>query len=204
MVFLPGAARVASHGTALGAAVSPGAEVLEVTGTTRLVSVDLDARRQGLVKAGDAVDVELPDGTVAKGTVTRVGTVAEAGSGDGSGGSQRSEEDPTIDVTVALDDASAAEGLDGAPVEVRITSETREGVLAVPVNALVALAEGGYAVEVDDGGGSRRLVRVETGLYADGLVEVEGSEQVGNTALAEGARVVVPTSPSAPSDFVPA
>ena len=203
MVFLPGAARVASHGTALGAAVSPGAEVLEVTGTTRLVSVDLDARRQGLVKAGDAVDVELPDGTVAKGTVTRVGTVAEAGSGDGSGGSQRSEEDPTIAVTVALDDTSAAEGLDGAPVEARITSETREGVLAVPVNALVALAEGGYAVEVD-GGGSRRLVRVETGLYADGLVEVEGSEQVGNTALADGTRVVVPTSPSAPSDFVPA
>jgi hypothetical protein len=58
-------------------------------------------------------------------------------------------------------------------------------VLAVPANALLALLEGGYAVErVTDGGGTE-LVAVETGLFADGWVEVSGD-------LAEGDEVVVP------------
>jgi multidrug efflux pump subunit AcrA (membrane-fusion protein) len=61
----------------------------------------------------------------------------------------------------------------------------RKGVLAVPVNALLALAEGGYAVEVDRGG-RRELVGVTLGLFADGLVEVKGH------GLAAGDRVVVP------------
>ena len=58
-------------------------------------------------------------------------------------------------------------------------------MLAVPVNALLALAEGGYAVEVERDG-RRALVGVETGLFADGQVEVSGQ------GLAAGDRVVVP------------
>ena len=58
--------------------------------------------------------------------------------------------------------------------------ETREGVLAVPVGALVALSEGGYAVQVATEG----LVAVETGLFAKGLVEVTGD------GVAEGIAVV--------------
>jgi hypothetical protein len=59
-------------------------------------------------------------------------------------------------------------------------------VLAVPVTALVALAEGGYGVEVVDSRGSR-LVGVEIGMFsdADDLVEVTGD-------LDEGDEVVVP------------
>ena len=60
-----------------------------------------------------------------------------------------------------------------------------EDVIAVPVAALLALAEGGYAVEVDAGGGATRLVAVEPGFFADGLVEVSGG-------LEPGDRVVVP------------
>ena len=58
-------------------------------------------------------------------------------------------------------------------------------VLAVPVSALVALAGGGYAVEVD-GGSSRRLVAVRTGLFGQTLVQVSGS------GLHPGTRVEVP------------
>ncbi|MGI9121181.1 MAG: hypothetical protein ACR2G7_13870 [Acidimicrobiales bacterium] len=54
-----------------------------------------------------------------------------------------------------------------------------------PRQALVALAEGGYGLEVADGA-ARRYVRVETGLFAEGMVEVSGD------GLAEGMRVVVP------------
>jgi hypothetical protein len=63
-------------------------------------------------------------------------------------------------------------------------------VLAVPVDALVALAGGGYAVEEVTSDGSHQLVAVTPGLFDDaqGLVEVSGK------GLAAGQRVVVPAS----------
>ena len=58
----------------------------------------------------------------------------------------------------------------------------------VPVDALLALAGGGYALEEIGPGGVHHLVSVSTGLFddADGLVQVTGS------GLAAGQRVVVP------------
>ena len=79
----------------------------------------------------------------------------------------------------------ATGSLDQAPVDAYITTEVREHVLAVPVNALLALAEGGYAIEVERDG-RRGLVGVTLGLFADGMVEVEGG------GLRAGDRVVVP------------
>jgi hypothetical protein len=60
-------------------------------------------------------------------------------------------------------------------------------VLAVPVSALVALAGGGYAVEVVHGA-ARRLVAVQTGLFANTRVQVSGR------GLTTGTRVQVPAS----------
>jgi hypothetical protein len=185
VVLASGPVRVGSLKTSLGASVGPGGQVMEVTSTSKQVTVDLDATRQAYVKAGDAVDVDLPDGRTTTGKVVKVGKVATAsddGSGAGGGGSDGSA---TVAVTVSLDRPSDAPDLDKAPVDVRITTQTRKGVLAVPVNALLALSEGGYAVEVDEGG-ARRLLGVRLGTFADGLVEVSG------TGLAEGMQVVVP------------
>lgn len=95
------------------------------------------------------------------------------------------DDDPTIKVTITLDDSSATGDLDQTPVKVHVTRDRAENVLAVPVNALLVLAEGGYAVEVVEGA-ARRLVPVEIGLFARGLVEVSGE------GLREGDRVVVP------------
>ena len=89
-------------------------------------------------------------------------------------------------MSVTLDDPAATGTLDQAPVTVGITSDSRTGVLAVPVNALLALAEGGYGVRVLDGTPEGRIVGVTTGLFAKGLVEVSGD------GLAEGAKVEVP------------
>ena len=50
----------------------------------------------------------------------------------------------------------------------------------MPVKALLARQGGGYALELADGG----MVSVEPGLYADDMVEVEGS------GLREGQQVV--------------
>jgi hypothetical protein len=78
--------------------------------------------------------------------------------------------------------------LDQAPVQVTITTGTANNVLVVPVDALIAQASGGYAVEVAERGGGRRIVAVSLGLFddADGLVQVTG------TGLSAGQNVVVP------------
>jgi peptidoglycan hydrolase-like protein with peptidoglycan-binding domain len=180
-VWQPGAVRVGEPKAAVGDAARPGSPVLEVTSTARQVTIDLDASRQPYVHAGDRVDIELPGGATTTGRVASVGKVATAASGN----DPTSDSSPTVEVVVSLDKPKATGSLDQAPVDAFITTEVREDVLAVPVNALLALAEGGYAVEVERGG-RRELVGVKLGLFADGMVEVEGS------GLRAGDRVVVP------------
>jgi hypothetical protein len=177
----PGAVRVAAHVAELGG--QAGGPILEVAGTTRQVTVDLEATRQGMVAVGQTVDVELPDGTVVPGTVASVGTVAETP--EGSENDPTADTTPTIEVTVLLNDPAAAGALDQAPVTVSVVTSAAQGVTAVPVDALLALAEGGYAVERPVVGGGTKLVPVEIGAFADGWVQVTGD-------LAEGDDVVVP------------
>jgi multidrug efflux pump subunit AcrA (membrane-fusion protein) len=179
-VWQPGPVRVGKAKAAVGDAARPGSPLLEVTDMTRQVTIDLDASRQPYVKAGDRVDLELPGGRTTTGRVRSVGKVATVPPSDGSG-----DGTPTVELVVSLDDPEATGRLDQAPVDAAITTEVREGVLTVPVNALLALAEGGYAVEVERDG-ARGLVGVETGLFADGQVEVSGG------GLRAGDRVVVP------------
>ena len=187
-ILLHGAVRVAEHPTPLGGAA--GGPVLGITSSTRQVTVDLEATRQGLLQADQAVDIELPDGMEAPGTVRSVGNVATGGTraedqgGEASGGD--GDEEATIEVVITLDDPAAGTNLDQAPVTVRVVTSAAEGVLAVSVEALLALAEGGYAVEVVQDGATTRLVGVELGAFAEGWVEVTGD-------LAEGDEVVVPS-----------
>ena len=98
---------------------------------------------------------------------------------DGSGG-------PTVTVTVRVDDQRALPGLAETRVELRYVAEERKDVLAVPVAALLALAEGGYGLELSEAGGGSRVVAVQVGLFAGGRVEVRGE------GLAAGMAVVVP------------
>jgi hypothetical protein len=184
LVFMPGAVRVVDHPTPVGGSAS--GTVLEVSGTTREVTIDLEATRQTLVERDQAVEVELPDGTSLSGTVTDVGTVATTpdDSGDDSPPGEETDTEATIEVTVALDDPSQAGSFDEAPVTVRVVTDAARDVLAVPVDALLARAEGGYAVERVTGTGTE-LVAVEIGANADGFVEVTGD-------VAEGDEVVVP------------
>lgn len=176
VIFTDGPVRIEELEVTLGQTVRPGSRLAVTTSGTRVVNLDLEADRQDIVAVGDAVSVELPDGEVTGGQVARIGTVAVE---DPSGG------DPTVPVTISLDDPAATGDLDGAPVTVLVTRETREGVLTVPVDALLALQEGGYAVELVDGSGGSRLAGVDLGLFADGRVQVEGG-------LAAGDHVVVP------------
>src|SRR5262249_33135729 len=80
----------------------------------------------------------------------------------------------TIEVTVTIADQSKLGSLDESPVDVIFTAQQRANVLTVPVSALLALPGGGYSVEVVEGGTSR-IVPVETGVFADGRVEITGN-----------------------------
>lgn len=134
------------------------------TGTTKQVTVDLDVSKQNLVHPGVAATVTLPDSRTVQGTVRDVGTVATAGTQGGP---------DTVPVTISLADQSAVGNLDGAPVDVTLVSAQATNVLTVPVAALVALAEGGYGVQVVSGPTSR-YVAVRTGMFANGRVEITG------------------------------
>jgi peptidoglycan hydrolase-like protein with peptidoglycan-binding domain len=172
IVFRPEATRIASGKATVGDSVSPGRPLAEISSTKRVITVNLDARRQRLARTGDKVTVEMPEGDTATGRITDVGTVATKASQDS---------DPTIEVQVDLR-GKAAHGtrLDQAPVSVGFSVDERKGVLAVPVKSLVARQGGGYAVETPGG----QFVAVEPGLYADDYVEVSGD------GLREGMRVV--------------
>ncbi len=147
-----------------------------MTGTTRIVTVDLAATDRGLVEGGRAVEVELPDGSTVDGVVYSVADAVDPPAEEGG--------DPTVEVVVALVDPDAAEAPDQAPVDVEVISVAVEDALTVPVEALLALAEGGYAVERPDG----ELVPVEVGAFADGFVQVTPT----SGRLEVGDQVVVP------------
>ncbi len=181
-VFEPGAVRVTSVTPTSGAPVQAG-PVLGITSMRRVVVIQLDASQQSSVKVGDAVIITLPDNSTTPGRVSYVGTVATAPSDqNGNGGGP-----PTIEVDVTPDHPAATGRLDQAPVDVSITTATVKNALVVPVNALLALSGGGYAVEVVTAG-VHTLVGVSVGLFddADGLVQVTG-------AVHPGQRVVVPS-----------
>lgn len=177
VVFLDGARRVSNVRVEIGSSLRGGQPVLDTTSTKRAVTVALDARRQDLAKVGGKEKVTLPDGKKVDATITEVGAVAKAA---------KPGDDPTVAVTLVLADSGKAPGLDSAPVDVEITKDTRKGVLSVPVTALLALADGGFGVEVEESGGARRVLAVKTGLFSDGFVEISGA------GVSEGMRVVVP------------
>jgi Putative peptidoglycan binding domain len=181
VVFLPTPARVTDVTATLGG--QAGGPLFKATSTTPQVSVSLDASLQSQVKTGDRVTITLPNGQVVPGVVTSVGTVATSGSGSGSSGTA------TVPVTISPVRMPSAGHLDQASVQVAITAATVRDALVVPVNALLALASGGFAVEVVGANGKHVLVPVATGLFddADGLVQVTGN-------LTPGQRVVVPSS----------
>jgi len=159
-----------------------GGEVLSYTDTVRAVTVNVPAGDSAWAVKGTRVTVRLPGDRRVTGEITVVSTEA-SGSGDGGSGGESGNDagsaDSTIPVTVAIADQKGLGTLEKSPVEVSYTARQRENVLTVPVTALLALAEGGYGLEVVEGDVTR-IVAVRTGLVAQGRVEVNGD------GLAEG------------------
>jgi hypothetical protein len=191
VVFAPGDLRVAEVTADTGTQVQSGADVVQVTATTKVVTVGLTVDQVASVEAGTPVTVMLPDDTEATGKIVDVATEPSTDSGSGGGGDDGDGGDggeETYPVTVALDDAAAADGFESGTVAVSAERSRTEDATAVPVIALLALREGGYAVQVVDDTQAEgyRLVPVEVGTIADEWA------QVGGEGIEAGVEVVVP------------
>ncbi|GAA4579720.1 peptidoglycan-binding protein [Planotetraspora phitsanulokensis] len=172
VVVLSGPSRVASVKAQLGDPVAE--ELITVTPTAKVVTVPVDATDVGTIRPKARVSIVLPSGKKIVGQVTAIGrTVQDVTDGSGQNTAQ-------LNITVTPRKAADVKALDAAGVEVTFTSQVRRGVLAVPVGALLALREGGYALQLPDG----KLVAAETGMFVRGMVEVTGK------GVTEGLEVV--------------
>ncbi len=177
VLFEPGAVRVTSVTPKLGGTVAAGQPVLSVTLLTRQVEIALDTSQQSEVQLGDKVSIVLPDNSTTGGVVTSIGSSVTTNS-SGS----------TIAVLVTPTDPAVTGALDAAPVNVWVTTATANNAYIVPVDALLALSSGGYALEVAGPRGVHQLEAVTLGLFddADGLVQVSGP------GVRTGQKIVVP------------
>ncbi len=198
VVFIAGPAPVSALAVSRGDSVNEGAVLYELTAvelvsstvvpggvqdqtvTAQRVTARLDLVDQDLLALGTSVLIELPDDSEVNGEVIELGAVPVIVSA-----TEQSNESSYLDVVIAPLE-SVDPNWTGATVQVRFATEVAQAVLSVPVSALLALQEGGYAVEIVQPDGSVRLVGVSTGLFADGFVEVAGN------GLAPNLEVVIP------------
>jgi hypothetical protein len=202
VVFEPNALHIATLNMYPGSPAQPGTAVLTATSTTLVVTALVPLDYVGSVNPGTPVTVDLPNGrSGVSGVVRDVGTSVNPASSGGQGGEggnavgaingaaggQGSSGATTVPATVTFTDPTLARGLAQAAVLVHVTIQTAHGVLAVPVDALLALDGGGEGVEVV-AGGVHRIVAVQTGLFSSTQVAIVGP------GITAGAQVEVPVS----------
>ncbi len=176
---------VGSYITSVGSLVGANSQMYNISSTGIEVVFQIEASDQDMVSLGDIVQVELPSEEKIDASISFIDQVVT-----------QSQNGDFIEVKLEIANVEAFKVYDQAPVDVFVTSEVSKDVLYVPVNALLALAEGGYALEVYSGNSEANVfngisgvdttyVRVEIGVFTEGFVEVSGN-------INEGMLVVVP------------
>ncbi len=176
---------IGSYISDIGSAVSLNSQLYNISSIGIEVVFQVDASDQETVSLGDSVEIELPTDERVPTKITFIDQVVT-----------QTQAGEFIEVILEVLNPNEIEAYDQAPVKVFVTTEVSENVLFVPVNALLALAEGGYALEVYEGeteggtfqgesGVDTSYVAVEIGVFTDGFVEVKGN-------ISEGQIVVVP------------
>lgn len=177
IVFAAPSVRVAAQTLSLGAPVTPGSAVLTTTAPDRVVSVPLPLSSQGSVKVGDKVTIQLPDGSSTAGTVATIASPTKSDDSDTA--------TVVIPVTIAFDDPTISGAYTQGTVTVTFAVTSHDGVLSVPVEALLASGANQFAVKAVDSTGKTSTIPVTVGLFGGGRVEVSGAH------IIEGLRVQV-------------
>ena len=179
VAMLPAPVRVAALDVQPGAQAN--AALLGLTSTTKFVTATVDPAKvdTSTLTPGLAVSLSLPNNAHTTGTIsaltaagTQNGQNSTGASGSSSAGGSTSSTQP-MTMTVAIGDQSAVSSSDSGPADVTVVTGSHKGVLAVPVEALVVVQGGAYAVQVVTGDTSV-FVGVQTGMFANGLVEISG------------------------------
>ena len=183
IVFEDGPIRIDTQDVGEGELLVAGTVVLAYTGTQQRATLDLDPGQRRFADRGTRAVVTLPDGSTVEGRVRGAELVVEQG--------ESAEADPETVLRVSLEFTDrrairAVADYPSAAVDVTFTAERRKNVLTVPIAALVAVAEGGYGLEVVDDT-TTHYESIETGMFAQGRVEVSG------VGITEGTVVVVPS-----------
>jgi peptidoglycan hydrolase-like protein with peptidoglycan-binding domain len=190
VVFLPSAILVGAQNAAPGQAATPGQQPYQATTDRRTITVPLNPDLPA-VRVGEAISIVLPSNATTPGTAVAIGPAPAApgsggSTGNSNGGSAGTASTTATDVLTVRPDQPGVTGAgNGVPVQVSLATQSVSGVLAVPVTALLALAGGGYGVEIVTGSGTDRLVGVQTGIFAGGQVAITGP------GIAAGTKVVV-------------
>jgi peptidoglycan hydrolase-like protein with peptidoglycan-binding domain len=164
VVVLPSQQRVSAVTAHVG---DPVAEpLLSYTSPQKVITVSADPGQTSSVTAGESVTVTLPSGKEIPATVTSIAAAAQSSDDAAGGGSS-----PQTTLVVKAKHAADLAAYNATNVQVLFVSEVHKNVLTVPVGALLALSGGGFALQHPDGS----LVRVKTGMFAGGLVEVSGA-----------------------------
>jgi len=175
----PVAGTVVRISARLGQSVETNAVLAEVIAMERLVvTAQVPSREAGMLRPGQPV--EFGAGVAPLGKLTVVGK----------------DIDPKTDTVLVRAAVPAGAGFrPGQFLTIRIVSEERRDVLAVPETSLISDSVGGDAgsiVLVENGKAVRR--RVRSGLRESGLVEVEGE------GLKEGLTIVTEDAYAVPAD----
>jgi hypothetical protein len=148
------------------------------------MTIDLDASEQSSVHVGDPVSVALPDNATTPGGISSVGSVATTPSSNNGNGPGS----PTVTVEVTPTRPAELGHLDQASVNVWITVAQAPNAYVVPVDALLALAGGGYALEVVGAANVHSLQAVNLSTFDD----ANGTVQVSGAGVHAGERIVIP------------
>jgi hypothetical protein len=133
--------------------------VLTYTDTTLYGRIDLTDSQYRNVVTGSEVTVTLGDATEIKGVV---GDLKSASVDEATG------QPIPASARIDIEDQTLLRDLGPSGIKVALVLDSAEPSLVVPITALMALAEGGYCVELEDG----TLVGVEVGLVADTRAQV--------------------------------
>ena len=175
IVFRPEPIRVDAVTAQLGQ-VANGGSLIDVSGVSRVVTAQLGTDLNGLITVNDIVQVELPDGKLVEGKTTYVAdTVTRLVQGQ--------QETTYLEVVIEL--VGSGTSFDQSPVTVKVEEILERGANAVPISSLLALAEGGYAVEVFESNGTVKLLGVELGTFHGNQVSI-------SRGLKPGQSVIVP------------
>ncbi|WP_144120821.1 peptidoglycan-binding protein [Catellatospora sichuanensis] len=164
VIVAPGPLRIATQTARLGAPAA--GDILTAGPTTLVVTAKVPATEPDLARKGIKATVALPDGAPVEATVLGVVTPTDGAPAD----APPDQGQPQVTVQLVLKAAAQPEP---GPVRVRFVTAEHADVLVVPIQALLAVGERGYGVELRDGVTSR-IVPVQTGLFAGGKVEISG------------------------------